>query len=115
MTMKTILVVDDEKSVRDSLKMVLEFESYEVLFAESGPEALRQVAAVPVDLVLLDVKMAGMDGLEVLQRIREKNSDLPVIMIGPWDHRNCRRGHEARSVRFFAEAVGPRQVARHCP
>ena len=81
MTMKTILVVDDEKSVRDSLKMVLEFESYEVLFAESGPEALRQAATVPVDLVLLDVKMAGMDGLEVLQRIREKNSELPVIMI----------------------------------
>ncbi|HCA78133.1 MAG TPA: Fis family transcriptional regulator, partial [Bacteroidetes bacterium] len=61
--MKTILVVDDEKSVRDSLKMVLEFESYEVLFAESGQEALRVLAQSPVDLVMLDVKMAGMDGL----------------------------------------------------
>jgi two-component system nitrogen regulation response regulator NtrX len=79
--MKTILVVDDEKSVRDSLKMVLEFESYEVLFAENGQEALRQISAVPVDLVLLDVKMAGMDGIEVLQRIREKQDDLPVLMI----------------------------------
>jgi len=79
--MKTILVVDDEKSVRDSLKMVLEFESYDVQFAENGPEALRQLAAAPVDLVLLDVKMAGMDGLEVLQRLREKRIDLPVIMI----------------------------------
>ena len=79
--MKSILVVDDEKSVRDSLKMVLEFESYEVQFAENGQEALRLVAAARVDLVLLDVKMAGMDGLEVLQRLREKSSDLPVIMI----------------------------------
>ena len=79
--MKTILVVDDEKSVRDSLKMVLEFESYDVQFAENGQEALRQLAAAPVDLVLLDVKMAGMDGLEVLQRLREKRIDLPVIMI----------------------------------
>lgn len=79
--MKTVLVVDDEKSVRDSLKMVLEFESYEVVFAENGQEALRQLAAVRIDLVLLDVKMAGMDGLEVLQRVREKNSELPVIMI----------------------------------
>ena len=79
--MKTILVVDDEKGVRDSLKMVLEFESYEVLFAENGQEALRQVSSVWIDLVLLDVKMAGMDGLEVLQRIREKKSNLPVIMI----------------------------------
>ena len=79
--MKTILVVDDEKGVRDSLKMVLEFESYDVQFAENGQEALRQLAAGPVDLVLLDVKMAGMDGLEVLQRLREKRIDLPVIMI----------------------------------
>ncbi len=79
--MKTILVVDDEKSVRDSLKMVLEFESYDVQFAENGQEALHQLAAAPVDLVLLDVKMAGMDGLEVLQRLREKRIDLPVIMI----------------------------------
>jgi two-component system nitrogen regulation response regulator NtrX len=79
--MKTILVVDDEKSVRDSLKMVLEFESYDVQFAENGQEALRQLAAAPPDLVLLDVKMAGMDGLEVLQRLREKRIDLPVIMI----------------------------------
>jgi DNA-binding NtrC family response regulator len=79
--MKTILVVDDDKSIRDSLKMVLEFESYEVLFAENGQEALRQLAATPIDLILLDVKMAGMDGLEVLQRVREKRAELPVIMI----------------------------------
>jgi DNA-binding NtrC family response regulator len=79
--MKTILVVDDDKSIRDSLKMVLEFESYEVLFAENGPDALRQMAATPIDLILLDVKMAGMDGLEVLQRVREKRAELPVIMI----------------------------------
>ena len=79
--MKTILVVDDDESIRDSLKMVLEFESYEVLFAENGQEALRQLAATPIDLILLDVKMAGMDGLEVLQRVREKRVELPVIMI----------------------------------
>ncbi len=79
--MKTILVVDDDKSIRDSLKMVLEFESYEVLFAENGQEALRQLAATPIDLILLDVKMAGMDGLEVLERVREKRAELPVIMI----------------------------------
>jgi two-component system nitrogen regulation response regulator NtrX len=79
--MKTILVVDDEKGVRDSLKMVLEFESFEVAFAENGQEALRAINQSAVDLVLLDVKMAGMDGLEVLQRIREKSGEIPVIMI----------------------------------
>ena len=79
--MKTILVVDDEKSVRDSLKMILEYEHYEVLFADSGELALRQLAVAAIDLILLDVKMAGMDGLEVLQKVRDKNTDLPVIMI----------------------------------
>jgi two-component system nitrogen regulation response regulator NtrX len=79
--MKRILVVDDEKGVRDSLKMILEYEKYEVSFAENGEHALKQLAATPPDLMLLDVKMAGMDGLEVLQSVREKNVDLPVVMI----------------------------------
>ena len=79
--MKTILVVDDEKGVRDSVKMILEYEHFDVLFAENGEQALKQVASAPVELLLLDVKMAGMDGLEVLQKVREKSSDLPVIMI----------------------------------
>ncbi|HEX9615717.1 MAG TPA: sigma-54 dependent transcriptional regulator [Bacteroidota bacterium] len=79
--MSTILVVDDEKSVRDSIKMILEYEGYSVQFAENGPEALNKLQTAEAHMVLLDVKMAGMDGLEVLQKIREKNTDLPVIMI----------------------------------
>jgi two-component system nitrogen regulation response regulator NtrX len=79
--MKTILIVDDEKSVRDSLKMILEYERYGVEEAESGEQALQRFDRASMDLVLLDVKMAGMDGLEVLQRIRERSSTLPVIMI----------------------------------
>ncbi|HXG37508.1 MAG TPA: sigma-54 dependent transcriptional regulator [Bacteroidota bacterium] len=79
--MKTILVVDDEKSVRDSLKMILEYERYDVLFAENGEQALKAVQGSHLDVVLLDVKMAGMDGIEVLQRVREQKPELPVIMI----------------------------------
>lgn len=79
--MKKILVVDDEKSVRDSLRMILEYERYEVLFAENGEQGLKHVAAAQPDVMLLDVKMAGMDGIEVLQNVREHNVDLPVIMI----------------------------------
>ncbi|MBI3004561.1 MAG: sigma-54-dependent Fis family transcriptional regulator [Ignavibacteriales bacterium] len=79
--MKTVLVVDDEKSVRDSLKMILEYDHFGVEFAENGETALKTLAAMPVDVVLLDVKMAGMDGIEVLQKIREKNANLPVVMI----------------------------------
>lgn len=79
--MKTILVVDDERSVRDSLKMILEYDRYEVEFAENGQQALRYVETDSPDLILLDVKMAGMDGLEVLQKVRKKNADIPIIMI----------------------------------
>ncbi|HEY5615488.1 MAG TPA: sigma-54 dependent transcriptional regulator, partial [Bacteroidota bacterium] len=79
--MKTVLVVDDEKSVRDSLKMILEYEKFDMHFAENGEQALKTVQASHLDVILLDVKMAGMDGIEVLQRVREKKPDLPVIMI----------------------------------
>lgn len=79
--MSTILVVDDERSVRDSIKMILEYDGHTVQFAENGQQALAKVQGGDMQLVLLDVKMAGMDGLEVLQAIREKNAELPVIMI----------------------------------
>jgi two-component system, NtrC family, nitrogen regulation response regulator NtrX len=79
--MKTILVVDDDKSVRDSLKMILEYEHYEVEFAENGELGLQKLDRIPVDIMLLDVKMSGMDGIEVLTKIRRKNEKLPVVMI----------------------------------
>ena len=79
--MNNLLIIDDEKSIRDSLKMILEYERYEVNFAENGEQGLARLSSQPCDLVLLDVKMAGMDGMEVLHRIREKYVALPVIMI----------------------------------
>jgi len=79
--MKTILVVDDDKSVRESLKMILEYDHYEVEFAENGEQSLQKIDHLPVDVVLLDVKMSGMDGIEVLTNIRKKNEKLPVVMI----------------------------------
>ncbi len=79
--MKTILIIDDDKSVRDSLKMILEYEHYEVEFAENGEQGVQKLDRFPVDVVLLDVKMSGMDGIEVLTKIRQKNEKLPVVMI----------------------------------
>jgi len=78
---KTILVADDEAGIRDSLRRLLEYEKYRVVLAEDGQTALRKVDTEVVDLVLLDIKMPGMDGMEVLTRLHESRSDLPVVII----------------------------------
>ena len=79
--MNTVLVVDDEHAVRESIRMILEYEKYEVRFAQDGRSALEALRGGPADLVLLDIKMPGMDGIEVLQEIRRQWPLVPVIMI----------------------------------
>lgn len=79
--MKTILVIDDEKSVRDAVRMILAYEKYEVALAEDGTKGLSILDADPIDAVLLDVKMPGIDGIEILQTIKLRFPDMPVIMI----------------------------------
>jgi two-component system nitrogen regulation response regulator NtrX len=78
---KTILVADDEKGIRDTLKRLLEYERYRVALAEDGLEALRRTENEVVDLVLLDIKMPGMDGMEVLSRLHQTQPELPVVII----------------------------------
>jgi len=77
----SVLVVDDEKNIRRTLRMVLETEGYAVLEAESAEEALKLLEAEPVDLGMFDVRLPGMDGLALLSRARELWRDLPVIVI----------------------------------
>jgi two-component system nitrogen regulation response regulator NtrX len=76
-----ILVVDDEQSIRDSLRMILEYDDYDFLGAASGPEALTQVRRDPPDLVLLDIKMSGMNGVETLAELKQVDASLPVAMM----------------------------------
>jgi len=77
---RTILVVDDEEMVRSLLQRTLEEAGYDVITAANGQEALDKVSQLDVSLVLLDVKMPGLDGFQVLERIR-KTSSVPVIML----------------------------------
>jgi two-component system nitrogen regulation response regulator NtrX len=77
----TVLVVDDEESIRQLVGDVLEDEGYATLFAADGAEAVEKVEAGSPDLVLLDVAMPGPDGLEVLERLRSGRPDLPVVMM----------------------------------
>lgn len=76
-----ILVVDDESHVRMTLKQVLEDAGYQVTTAESGPVALDHLDDNRCDLVLLDVRMPGLDGFEVLERLNQKRPDLPVVIV----------------------------------
>ncbi len=79
--MAKILVIDDQKSIRNTLKDILEYESHEVSLAENGEEGIELFDKNKFDLVLCDIKMPNMDGMEVLDIIVGKNSDVPVIMI----------------------------------
>jgi two-component system nitrogen regulation response regulator NtrX len=76
-----ILVVDDEDAIRRSLAMMFEFEGFDCETASSGPEAVQVIERAEIDLVILDVKMAGLDGLETLRLLRERAKDVPVIML----------------------------------
>jgi two-component system nitrogen regulation response regulator NtrX len=78
---KTILIIDDEASIRESLSGILADEGFRSLSAEDGQQGLSLLEEEQVDLVLLDIWMPGLDGLEVLKRIKESQADLPVIMI----------------------------------
>ena len=81
MSNETILIIDDEESVRKSLADVMRDEGYEVVTAGSGREGLDNVQDSQPSLVLLDIAMPEMDGIETLRRIREMRPDLPVIMV----------------------------------
>ncbi|MCK5535782.1 MAG: response regulator, partial [Bacteroidales bacterium] len=79
--MAQVLVIDDERAIRNTLKDVLEYEEYKVDIAEDGLVGLEKIKNGKYDVILLDIKMPGMDGIEVLDSIFEMGTDVPVIMI----------------------------------
>ncbi len=79
--MSKILVIDDERSIRNTLKEILEYEKYKVEVAETGMEGIKLLEEQKFDIVLCDIKMPEMDGVEVLEKVVEKWPQLPVVMI----------------------------------
>jgi CheY-like chemotaxis protein len=77
---RRILVVDDEENIRLLFKEELEEEGYDVDTASNGLEALEKVKAAPFDIVVLDIKMPVMDGIQALNAIKNINKDQPVIL-----------------------------------
>ncbi|MBS4536481.1 response regulator [Clostridium sp. D2Q-14] len=78
---KKILIVDDEKNIRMTLKHSLQSEKYDIYMAVNGEEALEKIAKIKMDLVLLDIKMPGLTGMEVLRKIRNRGYKSDVIMM----------------------------------
>ena len=78
--MKTVLVADDEVSIRRLYKRELQREGYNVVFAMNGQEAIQKARETTPDLVIMDIRMPGMDGLETMGRILEENNQVPVVI-----------------------------------
>ena len=105
-----LLIVDDEQGIRAALGQLLEYEGYEVRAVATRSDGITAYEQWRPHLVFLDVKMAGMDGLETLKRLRERDPAALVVMISGHAHDPDRgRGHAARRVRH------PREAARHRP
>jgi DNA-binding NtrC family response regulator len=79
--MSKILVIDDERAIRNSLKEILEYEKHEVDVTEDGITGVEQFQKTTYDVVLCDIKMPQMDGIEVLDKLQELSPEIPVIMI----------------------------------
>lgn len=99
---RRILIVDDEEHIRKVLSRALITQGYEVSIAADGEEALRLASSSPFDLALLDLKMPGMSGLEVLQHLKEMLPDLIVIMLtGVADNESLETQSRARGAAAY--------------
>src|ERR1051325_10579917 len=79
--MSNILIIDDEKAIRKTLSEILSYEGYKIDEAGDGEEGLKKFKEKSYDVVLCDIKMPKIDGMDFLERTRESNSDVPIIMI----------------------------------
>src|ERR1044071_7136549 len=91
--MPTLLIIDDERAIRKTLSEILSFEGYKLDEASDGEEGLKKFKEKTYDLVLCDIKMPKLDGIEFLQKAGESNSDVPIIMIS--GHGNIETAVEA--------------------
>ena len=108
--MANILVIDDERSIRNTLKEVLEYENHQVELAVDGVEGLDMFQKGKYDIVLCDIKMPNMDGIEVLEKIFTIASDATVIMIS--GHGNIETAVDAIKKGAFDFIVKPLDLNR---
>lgn len=114
--MRKILVVDDEQRIRELTMIVLEKGGYEVIVAENGVEALARFQRERPDLVLLDVNMPGMSGIEVCRQLKMRSRDsshVPVLMFTVLEDEEVRKmAKEAQCDGFLSKSVLPKDLVR---
>ncbi|MQL53097.1 response regulator [Desulfofundulus thermobenzoicus] len=108
-----LLVVDDQAGVRRLLFEALVDEGMHVELAASGPEALQKIKKNAVDLVLLDMRMPGMSGLDVLRELRKLNPDLPVIMMTAYGELDLVAEAKRQGVRHYLNKPFDLQEVRY--
>lgn len=103
--MSKILIIDDEKSIRSTLREILEYENYQVFEAANGEEGLKKIEEEEFDAVICDVKMPKMDGITVLEKAKEIDDNMPFIMIS--GHGNVEMAVDATRKGAFDFLVKP--------
>lgn len=112
---KSVLVVDDEPDIREALRIILETDGYRVLEAGDGLEAVRIAQQARPDLIILDIMMPRLDGLEVLRRLEAEpeTAGLPVIFLSVLtSEMDVIQGLEQGAVEYITKPFDPYQVAR---
>ncbi len=106
-----VLVIDDEDSMLRYLRALLESDGFDVYEAMNGPIGLGLIPAVEPSVVLLDVMMPGMSGVEVCERIHDDRPDLPVVILTAWDDNDLRRRCDgAGAAAFVTKPLLPGQL-----
>ncbi len=108
--MAKILIIDDEKSIRKTLREILEYEKYQVDEASDGVEGVAMIQKEKYDIVLCDIKMPKMDGIEALDKIMQLSSDTPIVMIS--GHGNIETAVEAVKKGAFDFIAKPLDLNR---
>ncbi|PSL45821.1 two-component system response regulator (stage 0 sporulation protein F) [Salsuginibacillus halophilus] len=111
--MKTVMIVDDQEGIRMLLREVLQEDGLNVCEAANGEQALATAEQAEPDLLLLDMKIPGMDGLEVLEHLRSRSFHMPVIMMTAYEELNMReRAGELGVLNYFSKPFDIEEVRR---
>lgn len=112
---RTILVVDDEPNARSLLRLILVRAGFEVLVAQDGYEALKEVQEKIPDAMILDIMMPGIDGFEVCEKLRsnEETANLPIIMLSARaDSESVNKGLRVGATKYLTKPVTPEMLTK---